>query len=160
MTQPATPSTWRDRTPLLWLSVPAACLLWSYWTTLADLAQVWNINPQYSHGFLVPVFAAALLYLRRDKLDRSALAPSLWGLPLIAGGLLMRLAGTYYHYLSFDGLSLLPVAAGFTLLIGGRAAWRWAWPSVLFLGFMVPLPFRVETALSGPLQRLATITST
>ena len=31
---------------------------------------------------------------------------------------------------------------------------------MLFLAFMIPLPYRVATSMSGPLQRLATITST
>src|SRR5262249_8395944 len=57
-------------------------------------------------------------------------------------------------------LSIVPCAAGIVLLFGGRAAWRWAWPAVLFLCFMIPLPYRVANALSGPLQWLATITST
>jgi len=33
---------------------------------------------------------------------------------------------------------------------------RWAAPAVAFLFFMVPLPFRLETALNVPLQRIAT----
>jgi exosortase len=32
----------------------------------------------------------------------------------------------------------------------------WSAPAVVFLGFMVPLPFRVEGMLSYPLQRIAT----
>jgi exosortase len=37
---------------------------------------------------------------------------------------------------------------------------RWCWPSVAFLVFMLPLPYRFETALSYPLRRLATVAST
>ena len=50
--------------------------------------------------------------------------------------------------------------AGLCLLLGGWAAWRWAWPAILFLGFMVPLPDRVASSLSEPLQGLATVCST
>jgi len=45
-------------------------------------------------------------------------------------------------------------------LLGGQAGLRWAWPSIAFLIFMVPLPYRVEVALGSPLQRLATFVST
>ena len=48
--------------PALTLAAPLLCLLWTFWPTLADLAQTWNTNPQYNHGFLVPVFAAILLF--------------------------------------------------------------------------------------------------
>src|SRR5262249_49418232 len=34
------------------------------------------------------------------------------------------------------------------------------WPAILFLFFMVPLPFTVATLLSAPLQGLATVCST
>ena len=37
---------------------------------------------------------------------------------------------------------------------------RWAWPSIAFLSFMVPLPYRAEAVLGAPLQRLATLSST
>jgi exosortase len=142
------------------VAITLAALLWAFWTTFAELAQTWHTNPQYSHGFLVPVFAAFLLWLRRDKLNLAACKPSVWGLVLIAAGLTLRLFATYKYFVSLEPVAILPCAAGIVLLFGGWAAWRWAWPAVLFLAFMIPLPYSLATALSGPLQRLATITST
>src|SRR5262249_25315221 len=49
---------------------------------------------------------------------------------------------------------------GAALLLGGWAALRWSWLATAFLIFMIPLPYRVETGLSQPLQRLATVAST
>src|SRR5205814_2757340 len=49
---------------------------------------------------------------------------------------------------------------GVVLTLGGWAAWRWAWPAVGFLIFMIPLPYRLEVSLAAPLQRIATISST
>jgi exosortase len=37
---------------------------------------------------------------------------------------------------------------------------KWAWPAIAFLILMVPLPFRVETAMALPMQELATRVST
>src|SRR5205823_1653671 len=42
---------------LVAVAVPCGCLVWAFWTTLLELAQVWHTNPQYSHGYLVPGFA-------------------------------------------------------------------------------------------------------
>jgi exosortase len=153
------------RPPLSRHLVPAllagGCLAWAFGSTLAGLAQVWKTNDQYSHGYLVPFFAAFLLWLRRDKLDTSALRSSfLVGLPLLAVGIALRLAGVYYFFMWLDPIALLPCLAGACWLLGGRAAWRWAWPSILFLGFMIPLPYRLASALSGPLQRVGTEVST
>jgi exosortase len=50
--------------------------------------------------------------------------------------------------------------AGLFLLFGGWAAARWAWPSVLFLIFMIPMPGFLGDALRGALQKIATISST
>jgi exosortase len=149
---------------LLPLALPLVCLVWAFWTTLGDLVGAWNSNPQYSHGFLVPGFAAFLLWLRRDKLDPAEIGTGKWhlwiGAGLLAVGIALRLAGTWYFFISLDPFSLMPCVAGIVLLVGGRGAWRWAWPAVLFLVFMIPLPYRVASAMSVPLQRLATVSST
>jgi exosortase len=151
----------RVRRPLLVLAGGAlACLLWAYWTTLLETAQRWSHDPQYSHGYLVPVFAGILLWLRRDRLNLNEVRPSWWGLPLLAAGISVRLFGVYFYYVWLDAVSLLPCVAGLVLLVGGRAAWRWAWPAVAFLAFMIPLPYRMSVMLADPLQRLATIAST
>ena len=49
-------------------------------------------------------------------------------------------------------VSFLFTTSGATLLIWGRRAFSGLWPAVLFLGFMLPLPFQIERVLSGPLQ--------
>lgn len=160
MTNPsATPRPHR-LAPLAPLVLPLACLLWAYWSTLTDLFATWRGNDQYSHGFLVPVFAAFLLWHRRDKLNPEAMRPSVPGLLLLAAGLAMKLGGAYGYYVSLDSYSLIPCVAGLVLLGGGWAAWRWAWPAVGFLVFMLPLPFFASVAMSSQLQGIATVCST
>jgi exosortase len=143
------------------LLVPVACLVWAFWPTLLELAHAWRTNPQNSHGYLVPFFAAYLLWSRRDRMPAAAKPPSwLAGTVLLVAGLALWLFGTYYYYAWVDAISLLPCLAGAWLLIGGRGTLGWAWPAVAFLAFMVPLPYRLANALSEPLQNLATICST
>jgi exosortase len=57
-------------------------------------------------------------------------------------------------------VSLLPCIAGLMALVGGRAALAWSWPAIAFLAFMVPLPHTWSLALSGPMQSIATLSST
>jgi exosortase len=136
------------------------CLTWVYWPTLGEMAQRWARDPQYSHGYLVPAFALFLMWLRRGHLATGAFRPSWWGMPLLLGGIALRLIGTYYSFVWFEAISLLPCLAGLCLLAGGGKAWRWTWPAIAFLFFMVPLPYRLSDALAGPLQNFATTTST
>jgi exosortase len=135
-------------------------LLWSYWTTLVALAERWSADPQYSHGFLVPIFAAVVLWSRKERLAQAAWAPSLFGLPLLLAGTALRLFAIRRDLDALDAFSLLPTLTGLVLLVGGRDLLRWSWPALAFLLFMIPLPFFVDTALAHPLRRLATLMST
>src|SRR5262245_48198023 len=160
MSSDTTPSfSLRSLAPLAPAAIVSAALLWAFAPTFVELSQAWN-NPTYSHGWLVPVFAAFLLWMRREQLEADRLQPSFWGLALLAAGLGLRLVGSYWHFVWLEPISFIPCVAGVILLFGGWAGWKWAWPSVLFLAFMVPLPYRLANAMSGPLQRLATVSST
>lgn len=79
---------------------------------------------------------------------------------MIALGVVLKGVGTIFYYDWVDAVSLLPTLAGLVVLLGGWPALGWAWPSIAFLFFMIPLPFRVERALGWPLQIVATKAST
>src|SRR5262245_54332117 len=91
-------------------------LLWVFWPTLLPMAQRGGTGPRYSHGYLVPLFSAYLLWARRGLLAAPA-APSAWGLPVLAAGLLMRFAGTYLYIDWFPAAALLPCLAGLALAV-------------------------------------------
>jgi exosortase len=120
----------------------------------------WAHDPQYSHGFLVPLFSLWLLWSRRDRLEHGKANPSAWGLGLILGGALIRLAATRWYLSWLEAASLLSVLAGAVVLLGGWNRLRWSGPAIAFLLFMIPLPYRVQLALGGPLQQVATEAST
>jgi exosortase len=138
----------------------AVVVVWSYWPVFAGMVEKWAADPQYSHSYLVPLFSLYLLWYGRALAAPAASGPSWWGIPVIAVGVLSRLAGAYVYFDWLEAMSLLPILAGAALLLGGWWALRWSWPAIAFLAFMVPLPFSVETALSQPLQRVATQVST
>jgi exosortase len=133
---------------------------WAYWTTLADVKHHWDLDPLYSHGYLVPVFACALLWLRRGIIKGRPFRPSAWGLALVALGAAMRLVPLWYGFTVTDRYSIIPTLAGLFLALGGWTALRWAWPGIAFLLFMLHLPAGVDQWLAAPLQRVATVAST
>lgn len=146
--------------PVVSLGVLGVGLLWSYWPTLLGLAAIWNGDATYSHGFLVPIIAAGLIWHRRDLKVRHEVYQPRMGFVLIAGSVAMRGLGARFYFEWLEWLSLLPCVGGLCLLFGGPLAWRRAWPGILFLVFMLPLPYRLEVALAGPLQNVATSAST
>ena len=139
----------------------ALLCLWVYWPTLAGMAHRWGVDPQYSHGYLVPAFAAYLLWSRRACLQGVEWRFNWWGVALIGAAAAVRVGAQYVYPLSWlDAASLVPCLLGVFVLFGGRAAFRWAWPAAAFLLFMIPMPYRLETSLAHPLQRAATLCST
>lgn len=101
-------------------------------------------------------FEVAWLFLRHDLVKPLSADGWRWGLALLVLCALMRWWSAYYWYILMDPASLVPCVAGLVLLVGGWWAMRWAWPSIVFLGFMVPLPGFLADILSLPLQRVGT----
>src|SRR2546430_17074768 len=88
----AWPQSARARGALVTGVVAVACA-WCYWPTLRTMAERWSSDPQYSHGFLVPLFAAVVLWSRRARLRGARLESSWWGLAFFVPALLLRLVG-------------------------------------------------------------------
>jgi exosortase len=151
-------------TPFYWIAAGAgllfAVLIWSFWTTLVVMAERWAHDPQYSHGFLVPVFAVVVLWFRRDRLATVEWQPCLWGLPLLLAGVGIRLFAIRRNIEPLDAFCLLPTLFGLVLFVGGKSVLAWSWPGLAFLAFMIPLPYFAEMALAHPLRRMATALST
>src|SRR5262249_4944795 len=122
--------------------------------------QRWSNDPKYSHGFLVPVFAAIVLWVRRPEYPEVRRRLSWGGVPWLLLAALMRLVSAGVYLEGLDALSLVAALLGLCVLLGGLPALRWAWPAVVFLIFMMPAPYTLEVALAQPLQRAATGLST
>lgn len=168
---PETPNNpWRREG--LWLVLAFAALFFLYRDVFAWLSGVWANNADYSHGFLVPVFAAYILWSNRGSLlpnpigepTRQGIAGTDSGLliggGLIGLGLLMRVVGIYVRFQTLEGISLIPFVLGIITILFGRRAAIWGAPAVFFLLFMIPLPSFLSGQLSGLLQTVATKVST
>jgi exosortase len=149
------------RTPTFALVlVTLVTVVWAYWTTLAEVAERWTVDPQYSHGFLVPIFAGCLLWMRRRHLAEADLQPRWWGVGVVLIAAVMRIVGHFLYQPWLDTGSFLICLAGIVATAGGKRGLVWAGPAILFLSFMLPLPYRMQTVLGGTLQRIATEIST
>src|SRR5262245_17863667 len=135
-------------------------LAWAYWPALIDAADRWSNDPQYSHAFLVPLFSAYLLWRNRTALAAADGQPRWWGLGLLVAGFLIRFVGSAIYLSWLDLASLLVCLAGWAATAGGRPMLCAALPAILFLGFTLPLPYRIQMAMGGNLQRIATISAT
>jgi exosortase len=136
-------------------SLAVACL-WSYWPTVTELIAAWNKNPDYSHGYFVVPLAVYFLWARRGAFPVVSRKLAWLGLLVIALSIAMRLVAARFFLGGVDGWSIPLWIAGATCFLWGADVLWWSLPSVIFLWFMVPLPYGMERWLSLPLQRIAT----
>jgi exosortase len=149
-----------QRTPLLLLTGLIGLLIAAYWDMLTLTSAAWS-DDLYSHGWIIPLFAIGLLWLRWKPFQASVPQRERWlGLLILAIGLATRLVAAEWTILPIDRLSFIPSIFGAFMLVGGLHAVRWAWPALVFLVFMFPLPTALEVNVLNRLQRMATIAST
>jgi exosortase len=135
-------------------------LLWLFGPTLLRLIRAWDTEPDYSHGFLVAPFAAIMLWLRKDSMPKLSAIPGWGGLGLLLLSFVLRYVGERFFLTPLSGWALVLWLAGACWLLAGFRVFTWALPSLGFLLFMIPLPFRFEQTLSWQLQSLTTRLST
>ena len=143
------------------LLLATAAFAWAYWPTLVSVVRRWSLDPQYTHGYVVPLFAALVLWLRRDWFpDEADVAPSWWGVPLLLLASVCRLAGALYSFEWLEGGSILFALAGLVWLTMGWRVLRWGLPAAVLLVFVLPWPWQFDQVLTHPLRRIATVCST
>ena len=160
----AADATWMQIVAVAGLACGALVVV-IYWDTLQQLRAVWDKDPSYSHGYLVPVasLAFAVLAWQRGRPDfASALTaqgmPS--GVAEILLGLGLHAASWLLTLLVLDVISLICVVRGLLLLIGGPSVNQKFGFAALFLIFMAPLPPPVYQAAALTMQHFVSIVST
>jgi exosortase len=145
--------------PLVAVTLFTGMLVYSYWPGLLNAKASWS-NPQYSHGWIVPLCTLALLFWWRKPVEPVTPSARLAGLVLLTGSFLTRLICAHFRIITIDMYTFVPAVAGIVLLAGGWSMFRWAWAPIATLFFMFPLPDEATRYLLGPLQTLATMVST
>jgi exosortase len=143
------------------LAIAMAALGWVYWPTLRELYETWVTHPEYSHGPLVPLFALYLLIKRKAVVTDAA--PRAWpivGFTVLTIAIALRLLGSATSFLPLEGLSLILCLGALTVLVGGRSALVRFWPPLVFLLFMIPLPYEASRLLGAQLQSVGTLATT
>jgi len=127
-----------------------------YAGTLAKMADQWWNDPNFSHGFFVPLFSAYVVWQSRQRLRSLTVQPAtVPGLLVILFSLATLVVGTLGAELFLSRASFILLLAGLVLYFGGWKYFRallfpWA---CLFL--MVPIPTIVFNAITFPLQLVA-----
>lgn len=146
--QPAWPAVWQTLTL-------SGLLLWLYFPTLTHLVGQWWHDPNFSHGFFVPLFAGFVIWQERTRLARIKLQPSWSGVLILGFGLCVLTLGQMGAEIFLSRFSLLIVLAGLTILFLGWSYFRAILFPWAFLLLMIPIPAIVFNQITFPLQLLA-----
>jgi exosortase len=144
-----------------WWALGAAALMLAlaYAPNFRDLGRSWSTDENYTHGFLVIPIALFVLWRRLTEVPWGGSADigaaPWWGWGLLAAALVLRFAAYEGGFQWVETATLLPAIVGLTWAFGGWSLLERAWPAILFLVFMLPLPNSFNGLIALPLQRIA-----
>lgn len=112
----------------------------------------WYDDPNYSHGFLIPLVSAYLVWQKREVLAAMPVRGATAGLAVILFGLGMLLVGLAAGESFTMRVSMLVVMGGAILFVCGWPLLREVLFPFGFLVFMIPLPYLLYDSVAFPLK--------
>ena len=138
--------------PLLLLCALSVLL---YHGIAVKLVTDWSDLPEFSHGKLIPFFAAFLLWDKRNEFLRTRIQPSWNGIVLVVLGLFELLLGRLGADLFLQRTSFIVLVAGIVWTLMGTVMLRRTKFVLFVLLLAIPLPTIVLNQITFPLQLLA-----
>lgn len=141
------------RAQLAWsLALIGALVVAVYFRVLADLVSTWWHDPDFSHGFLVPVFAVYLAWVKKESILKSEIVVSWTGIAVVAVGLVALFLGVYGASVFVARVSLVIVLTGLVQCFGGWKLVKTLRFALLVLFLAIPLPAIIFNQIALPLQ--------
>jgi exosortase len=143
--------------PKVWMRVTVlfVCLGITYYSTFAELVSEWIRDPDYSHGFLIPIISLCFIWQRRSEIEEKLASPSTIGLPLIISGLTLLVFGNLASESFTMRISFLIVLIGISIFLLGWAHLKILLLPIGFLIFMIPIPSIFMQQVTFPMQLFA-----
>lgn len=133
-----------------------AAIGFTYSAVIGKLATDWWTDDNYSHGLIVPVLIAFIVWFEFDRFRRAAGHPQkTLGLSLVCVAALMLLASTMASVLYVQRLSLVVMAAGVLAFFFGSTILKALLIPFVLLFLAIPLPQILFNKVALPLQLLA-----
>lgn len=138
------------------LSIALLFLTGLYRDVLPDMAHEWYEDANYSHGFIVPLVAAYFVYNIRLDLLKVQVEPWRPGFALFLLGLLQLVIGWLGTELFTMRSSFVVTLSGMILFFFGKRMFRLVLMPLVYLLFMVPLPYLIYNSITFPLKLFVT----
>ncbi len=136
------------------LAVIVGLFGWLYFDHLLRLLAFWQ-QPDWSHGFLIPVFCLYAVHRMRGRLLVGENEGSFLGLPLILFSVFVYAFAIYRKIGYPQPLTMLGVVGGLVLLLRGWRTLRLTAFPIAFFALAIPPPVRLYREVTQPLQQFA-----
>lgn len=127
-----------------------------FFPALRELLRDWSMDPNYEYGFLVPAISAYLVWQKRRAWQNLSAQPA------FVSGLIISLSGLALYTVANAGaewfvarVAMLITLYGLVIYFAGKLFFRRLSVPLLYLGFMIPLPYVIYYRLTFPLQQIA-----
>jgi exosortase D (VPLPA-CTERM-specific) len=127
-----------------------------YAGVIGKLVQDWWSDENYSHGLLIPIVIAFILWQERESLDTSVRQGSLpLGLGIVSAALLLLFVGSLGAELFTQRISIIVMAAGIVIYAAGTGMLKKMYVVFLLFLLAVPVPQIIFNKIAMPLQTYA-----
>lgn len=131
----------------------------AYWIPLSTTVKIWNEDPDYSYGFLIPICSLYFLWENRQSLsDVFDRRKTFWpALPLLLFSVLLSV----YGILGSSGSIAKPITPIVLMMLAlyffGVYSFKKLFMPLAFLMFMIPLPYVVQNNLAMSLKKISSL---
>ena len=127
--------------PYLKFGIIAGLVALLYYPELKSTVQSWSSGYQYSHGFLIPLISAYLIWKKRDVLQTSTIEPDSKGIFIFLAGISLLLIGYASFEPSIRRYSLIITSIGLIYFLLGKSLFKILLFPVGYLILMIPIPY-------------------
>jgi len=149
-------TVWRIK-PTLWMlfSISIGVLVLAYLEGLTAMVETWNNKPEYGYGYMIPFISIFLIWQQSDKIRKIPETGSWYGFwMVVAGSVIYAMAILSSIVTLMQYAFLISLIGLFWSYLGSRVMKLVVLP-LMFLFFMVPLPFFIFSNLSSQLQLIS-----
>ncbi|MCA9242601.1 MAG: exosortase/archaeosortase family protein [Phycisphaerales bacterium] len=133
-----------------------AAFVFVFFRSLMGLKYKWLTDQDWSHGPIIPLFSAYLVYINWDRIRGTPTNGAWLGIPIMLFSLASYVFFTYFYiYIYLQYASMLLTLLGIIIACCGLPSMRFLFIPWLYLFFAVPLPMGIYFKLTNPLRTLA-----
>jgi exosortase len=137
---------------LILISLVAVVFVFVFYHTIIRLIADWSSDPNFSHGFLIPIVSIYMMWAKKEAFSGIPIKPSWIGFFIILIGMLFHITGSIGSEFFFMRISIIITIAGIIIFLFGIHVFKLCLIPILYLIFMIPIPNILWNKIAFPLQ--------